>query len=226
MHLERVLVIAAHPDDDLLGCGGVMSRLRNKVEFKVLYIAEGSSCRYTNPTCAEARASIAQRTSFAESALDFLGISNIEFNNMPCGRLDQVPLIEINKVIERSIESFSPDTVFTHSQSDSNQDHVKVNQASIIACRPGLNSVKNLLAYEVLSSSEWGFNSPFTPNIFFNLGELNVQAKFKSMSYYLSEMRESPFPRSREGIYTLAAYRGLQSGNQYAEAFELIRSIL
>lgn len=226
MRIKRALVVASHPDDELLGCGGVMSLLKNEVAFKVIFIAEGSTCRYSNPESFEAKASIDQRKSFALSALDSLGIQDVVFKDLPCGRLDQIPLIEINKVIEDSIHSFYPDTVFTHSSCDSNHDHVKVHQATIIACRPGLNSVKNLLAYEVLSSSEWGFKTAFMPSVFYPLTKFNVESKFKAMMFYESEIKASPFPRSREGIFTLAAYRGLQSGNHYAEAFELIRSII
>ena len=122
--MKRVLVIAAHPDDEVLGCGATMSKYsRQGVQFMVLFIAEGSSCRYADPACVDSIAAIALRTLQAVKALDLLGIQVYHFNDLPCGRLDQVPIIEINKTIEQAIRMFDPDTVLTHSALDANNDH-------------------------------------------------------------------------------------------------------
>jgi LmbE family N-acetylglucosaminyl deacetylase len=222
--MNRALIIAAHPDDDILGCGGVISKFRNKVEFKILFIGEGSTCRYTNPECNEAIESIEYRNSCAKSALELLGVSEYSFHNLPCGRLDQVPLILINKIIEKEILEFKPDTVFTHSNCDSNKDHVKVYDSTIISTRPGCG-VDNVFSYEVLSSSEWGFEAGFSPNVFFQLMKKNVDDKFNALNKYLGEIKTFPFPRNEKSIITLATFRGMQSGNMYAEAFKLIRQI-
>lgn len=225
MNFDRVLIVAAHPDDDILGCGGFLSKFRGKAEFNVLFLCEGSTCRFDNITSPEAQQSILIRNQSARQALSSLGVEKIDFKNLPCGRLDQVPLIEINKIIEDSIKSFSPDAVFTHSLSDSNQDHIKIFRSSVIATRPKVgNSVKTLLSYEVLTSSEWSFSKSFQPNFFVSLSHQNVEDKWNSLSYFRSEIADYPYPRSREGIFTQSSYRGMQSGFHYSEAFQIIRA--
>lgn len=225
MNFDRVLIIAAHPDDDILGCGGILSKFRGKIEFNVLFLCEGSTCRFDNVNSPEAQQAILIRNQSARQALSSLGVEKIDFKNLPCGRLDQVPLIEINKIIESSIKSFSPDAVFTHSLSDSNQDHIKVFHSSVIASRPKVgNSVKSLLSYEVLTSSEWSFSKSFQPNFFVSLSHQNVDDKWNALSYFRSEIADYPYPRSREGIFTQSSYRGMQCGFHYSEAFQIIRA--
>ena len=131
-------------------------------------------------------------------------------------------MIEINKLIEEEIKKFNPDTVFTHSDCDSNKDHVKVNEATIIATRPGCG-VNSVYSYEVLSSTEWGFKQPFMPNVFFPLSEKNIEDKCNALNKYKSEIQPYPYPRSSEGIINLSKRRGMQSGNHFSEAFKLIR---
>jgi len=220
--MNKILIIGAHPDDDILGCGGIMSRFKNSVDFKVIFIAEGTTCRYIEPNCEEAQNETAQREKYAIEALKYLGIDNYKFHNLPCGRLDQVPQIKINKIIEDEISSFKPDSVFTHSTCDSNKDHHKVFDATVIATRPGCG-VDNVFSYEVLSSTEWGFTKSFTPNVFFRLTEEDIFNKWIALSKYKSELKDFPYPRSKKGVKALAEYRGLQSGNNYSEAFQLIR---
>jgi LmbE family N-acetylglucosaminyl deacetylase len=222
INTKKSLIIASHPDDDILGCGGILSKFKNTTEFKVIFIAEGSTCRFEDPNCSEAKNEVIKRNSFAINALKYLGVFNYKFYNLPCGKLDHVPQITINKIIEQEIKNFKPDTVFTHSNCDSNKDHHKVYDATIIATRPGCG-VNNVLSYEVLSSTEWGFDKVFNPNLFISLSKNNVYDKWNSLKYYLTETKSFPYPRSKKGIETLASYRGLQSGNEYAEAFKLIR---
>ena len=224
--MKKALIIAAHPDDDILGCGGIMNRFRNKVEFKVVFIAEGTTCRFNNPTYEpDAEKEITIRNSYAKEALKIIGVDKYEFYNLPCGRLDIIPQIEINKIIEKEINNFKPDTIFTHWHSDSNMDHRKVHNATIIATRPS-GTIKQVYAYEVLSSSEWGFRTSFLPNTFFNLSLEDINNKCKAMKCFISEERPWPFPRNKKGITIRAEQRGMQSGNKYAEAFKLIRKTI
>lgn len=223
--MKRVLVIAAHPDDELLGCGATIAKyLRRGAEFMVLFIAEGSSCRYESPECVDSINEIAGRTHQAINALELLGVKNYIFNDLPCGRLDQVPIIEINKIIERVVSKFNPDTILTHSDLDANNDHRVVHRATIMATRPSIeNPVPRLLSYEVLSSSEWAYGEAFAPTSFEQIEEKDLELKCRAMAEYETEMKDYPFPRSELGIRAQAMSRGMQAGVPLAEAFHLIR---
>ena len=223
--MKRALVIAAHPDDEVLGCGATISKYsRQGIKFMALFIAEGSSCRFADPACTASIATIAVRTQQALDALATMGVKDHLFNDFSCGRLDQVPIIEINKVIEDAIRDFEPDTLFTHSAYDVNNDHRIVSRATIMATRPGaLNQVSRLMSYEVLSSSEWSFGEPFSPNIFEQIEEQDLKIKWQALSAYQTEVKSYPFPRSEEGIRIQAMSRGMQAGIPLAEAFHLIR---
>ncbi len=223
--MKRVLVIAAHPDDEVLGCGATISKYsRQGVKFMVLFIAEGSSCRYVNPASTESIASIVARTQQSVNALALLGVKDYHFNDLPCGRLDQVPIIEINKTIEFAIRKFDPDTVLTHSALDANNDHRIVSRATIMATRPGAQvRVMRLLSYEVLSSSEWAFGEPFSPNTFEQIEERDLALKWQSLAAYDTEVKSYPFPRSEQGLRAQAMSRGIQAGFSLAEAFYIIR---
>ncbi len=224
--MNKVLIIAAHPDDDILGCGGLMSKYRNQIEFKVIFIAEGSSCRFTNEQIhnEDVLKIIEKRNKYAVNALKVLGVNNYNFYNLPCGRLDQIPIIDINKIIENEIQIFNPDTVFTHSFNDTNNDHLIVHRATQMATRPVSSIfVKKLYTYEVLSSSEWRYTQNFSPTYFESLSKNDVMNKWLALSEYKTEIKNFPYPRSEEGIHSLAKYRGIQCANYYAEAFRLIR---
>jgi LmbE family N-acetylglucosaminyl deacetylase len=227
--MNKVLIIAAHPDDDILGCAGLMSKYRGQVDFKVVFIAEGSSCRFDIEQISQEDVLnvITKRNLFGIKALKILGVENFHFYNLPCGRLDQVAIIEINKIIEKEIQNFQPDTVFTHSFEDTNNDHLIVHRATQMATRPGSTTfVEKVYTYEVLSSSEWRFTHTFSPNYFESLSREDVRNKWLALAEYESEIKEFPYPRSEEGIVSLSSYRGMQSGNKYAEAFKLIRQIV
>lgn len=221
--MKKVLIVSAHPDDDILGCGGIINRFHSQARFKVIFIGEGSTCRFDSPDSPEAQRALVTRTHCAKQSLDFLGISDYKFYDLPCGRLDQEPQIKINKIIEKEIKSFEPDTIFTHSNLDSNKDHSKVYDSTIIATRPQC-SVKDLYSYEVLSSSEWGFHKAFSPSVFYELSEKDVLVKWGALKKYSAEIEEWPHPRSKRGVFSLASLRGMQSGFEYAEAFRLVRS--
>ncbi|MDA8958839.1 PIG-L family deacetylase [Akkermansiaceae bacterium] len=226
--MKKVLILAAHPDDDVLGCGGLMAKYSEVVEFRVVFIGEGSSCRFVKEKIGtkEVIDTIHQRNNFGVEALKILGVDDIVFYDLPCGRLDQHPILEINKIIEKEIRNFKPDTVFTHSEKDANNDHVVVNKSTMMATRPGaVSGVKRVYTYEILSSSEWKFTDVFDPNYFESLTHEQVKLKCKSLAAYESEIKDYPYPRSEEGIVVLAKYRGMQANLPYAEAYKLIRSI-
>ena len=224
---KDILIIAAHPDDDILGCGGFIAKYKNKVNIRIIFIAEGSSCRF--PSLVEnsnaIQETIKKRNGYAKDALKILGVNNIFFYNLPCGRLDSIPIIEINKIIENELDSFKPDVVMTHSENDTNNDHRIVYRSSLMATRPGaFKNLKTVMSYEVISSSEWNFSSAFIPNHFESLSLKQVNLKWNALMCFKSEIGEYPHPRSEIGIQTLAQYRGMQSGYKYAEAFKIIRN--
>jgi len=226
--MKRALVIAAHPDDEVLGCGGIISKYTQKgVRFFVLFIAEGSSCRFEDPNCPASLQAIEERTHYAYKALNLLGVSGYVFHDLPCGRLDTIPIIDITKIIEKVVYEFDPDTVYTHSAIDANNDHRIVHRASIMATRPTPRSkVQRVLSYEINSSSEWSFGEKFIPTNFEQINENDLALKIGAMTAYKTEVNEYPFPRSDQGIRTLAFRRGMQSGVPLAEAFTLIREFV
>lgn len=226
---NKILVIVAHPDDDILGCGGTLAKFKESgSDIKVIFIAEGTSCRFSkDQTNSELVLSeIKNRNNYAKKALKVLGLKDYKFYNLPCGRLDQYALIDIGKIIESEIEIFKPDTIFTHNSIDVNNDHKIVFQAVLQATRLGaLNSVPRLYSFEILSSSERKFVDTFKPNYFVKLNKKHIDLKIKAMYQYISEIKKFPFPRSDKGITTLSNYRGMQVGVEYAEAFSLIREV-
>ena len=224
---KRLLIIAAHPDDDVLGCGGFLAKYKGNLNVKVIFIAEGTSCRYQDfkNDSLSIKQEIDKRNSYGKDALKVLGVDNISFHNLPCGRLDSLPIITINKIIENEIKKFNPEIVMTHSEHDTNNDHRIVFKSTLMATRPGtFSSLEKLMSYEVLSSSEWNFTKAFLPNHFESLHKRHILLKCKALACFKSETRKYPHPRSSEGLMALASYRGIQSGFKYAEAYQLIRN--
>jgi LmbE family N-acetylglucosaminyl deacetylase len=228
MNMERILVVAAHPDDDVLGCGGTLRKLvKRGKSVRVVFLGEGSTCRFSPDQIASAEAleTIEQRTGFARESLAILGIENYTFHNLPCGRFDTVPIIEIGKIVEKEIADFQPDTVFSHFAHDTHVDHRLASQATLQATRPvTLDPVRNVISFEILSSTEWRFTESFNPNFFVDIHD-ELSTKIESFSKYITEERPFPFPRSPEGLTAQATMRGMQVGCASAEAFVIVRSV-
>ena len=224
--MNKIVVLAAHPDDEILGCGGVISKFISLGSaVKVVFIGEGSTCRYKSVEADEALRAIKKRNDSALSALNFLGVKEYSFHNFPCGRFDQIPIIEINKIIESEIRDFDPTTVFTHSEVDANSDHCIVFRSTLMATRPVIKSqLSTVLSYEVPSSTEWSFTRSFCPNYYIELTEENINNKISALQLYETEVKPYPFPRSPEGVKAFSMMRGMQSATTFAEAFQLVRS--
>ena len=219
---KRILVIAAHPDDEVLGCGGTIARHNiNSDNVGVVFIADGVGAR--NDNFAE---NLQKRKQAAESALNILGALNFGFFDFPDNRLDTIPLIDIVQKLEGVIEDFQPEIVYTHHSGDLNIDHQIVNRATLTACRPLPEStIKAIYAYEVISSTEWSLNGhTFLPNYFVNI-DLFFEKKVEALNAYEKEMRLFPHTRSIEHVEALAIHRGSSVGFLKAEAFQLIRKI-
>ena len=228
--MKRILVVAAHPDDDILGCGATISKaIQEGCACRIIFLAEGTSARYDLGEFDSKKVSdeIEHRTEYCKNALNVIGCTEYKFYNLPCGRLDCQPLIDIGKIIEKEIKSFHPDTIFTHSNVDTNNDHRTVFQAVLQATRPGaLNRVSRLYSFEVLTSTEWRFVEAFSPNYFVSITKEQLETKINALNEYKSEIKDYPYPRSSQGLTALASIRGMQAGTEYAEAFVLFREIV
>lgn len=233
INIHRVLVVAAHPDDEVLGCGGTLARLAAEgVEVHVAFLADGIGSRYgttQRPDAPHMSREQEERRAAARQAAAVLGVSSVTFENFPDNQMDTVPLLSIVQSIESVIERLQPDTVFTHHAGDVNVDHRRIHEAITAACRPQPdNCVRNILCFEVPSSTEWqlpGSDRAFVPNCFFELSSHDFDAKRQALNCYAEEMRSWPHPRSLQAIETLASFRGVQVGRDAAEGFELVRSI-
>lgn len=227
---ERILVIAAHPDDEVLGCGGTIAKFRDAgAAVRVAFLAEGVTARY-DPVefdSPQVKAESQARNDNAVKALAKLGVAadSVFVNRRPCCRLDQVPQIDLVKEIEGHIKSFEPSQLFTHWDQDTNIDHRIAHRAVLAAARPlGIPFLKRILAFEVLSSSEWNTTTAFPANAFHDVSA-QIERKLEAMAAYEGEQPPAPHPRSAEVIRALATFRGAQAGVSHAEAFSLIRSL-
>ena len=226
-NFKKFLIVAAHPDDEVLGCGATLKKLSKlKKKVRVITLAEGSSCRYKNlkKYKSEIDKSILLRKKWSIKALKDLGISNYQFYNLKCGKLNSYPITDLSSIVEKEISIYKPEIIITHSNYDVNLDHRSVYQACLQSTRPtkSSNKILGLLSFEILSSTEWKYNKTFEPNYFVNV-EKEIGCKIKALKRYKSEVKTFPHPRSVVGVNSLARYRGMQSYNKYAEAFKIVR---
>lgn len=223
----KTLIIVAHPDDETLGCGGTIARIINAGgDVRVIIMGEGSSGRFENYDAAnqKIRSAIEQRRQCAVSALKILGVDDVIFHELPCGRFDTVPALKINKIIEKEIAEYKPKSIFTHFYDDTNIDHRAIFNSVNIATRPIWQfGVPNVYLMEILSSTEWRYVNSFQPNLFVDIRN-NIQQKIDAFDCYAaSEAKPFPFPRSPEGLLNSAHFRGMQVGIECAESFYTVR---
>lgn len=224
----NVLIIAAHPDDEVLGCGGTMARLAQEGnDVKIAIIAEGLTSR--NPRREQTgKEELDHLHSRAKLAAEKIGASEVILSQMPDNRLDTVPLLDVVKAVEGLIERFAPEVIYTHHPGDLNIDHGVVHRAVLTATRPMAGQrVREIYAFEVASSTEWAFQriAPgFRPNVFVDIAQ-TLETKVTAMECYDTETRKFPHPRSPEAVRAIAMRWGSVAGFQAAEAFELIRSL-
>lgn len=225
-----LLVVAAHPDDEVLGCGGTIHRAASDgIEVHVLLMGAGVTARYEAPT-AEAVAQQQALTQSTARAAALLGVDRIWRLPFPDNRFDTVPLLELAKEVEHVIDAVEPDMVFTHHPGDLNVDHRRTAEAVLTATRPQPpieRAVSDLFTFPVLSSTEWAFGlSPqFTPRRFVQLDADDVQAKLRALEAYGGEMRAFPHRRSIVMASTGLTWYGSMMGVEAAEAFDVARSL-
>jgi len=217
------MVVAAHPDDEVLGCGGTLAKYSNEgAEIDCLILGEGIASRHASRNAAVDKKIKALKLQ-CKKAANVLGIRKINFANLPDNRFDTVALIDIIKFVEKLVNKIKPDIIFTHYQYDLNIDHKITFEAVMTACRPlpGL-SKPDIYSFEVPSSTEWALGKQFCPNIFSDISA-TFRSKAKAMSVYEDEINDFPHPRSIKAMEISGQSWGIKSGMEIAEPFMLIR---
>jgi N-acetylglucosamine malate deacetylase 1 len=221
--MKQVLVVAAHADDEVLGCGGTIAR----------HIAEGDSVYLVlmadgvNSRTGASEADMELRRSAADRAQQILGVTEVHYLGFPDNRLDSIPLLDIVQELESVVQRIAPSVIYTHHHGDLNIDHCRTQEAVMTACRPQPGcSVKEIYGFEVLSSTEWATpqTEPFTPTLYVDISA-QFPAKLAALKAYAEEMHSTPHSRSLEHAEVLAQHRGYSIGVQVAEAFVVYRMI-
>jgi LmbE family N-acetylglucosaminyl deacetylase len=218
----KVLVLAAHPDDELLGLGGTLARhVAAGDQVTTVIVSDGATSRY------DAGAD-EMLSSCARAAADVLGVRDLRLLGLRDQRLDEGPIIGVIQAIEKIVLEIRPEVVYTHHWGDLNRDHAVVSEAALVACRPvRADSPHTVLMFETPSSSEWNAPDPakqFVPNYFVDI-TATIEQKLAAMACYRSELRPAPHPRALESLRARAQYWGQSAGRPYAEPFVLVREI-
>jgi len=225
--MKTILVIASHPDDEVLGCGGTTARLTSEGNcVYTLILGEGVTSRDKKRDRTKRENEIAELRKQAENANKILGVKKLYAYDFPDNRFDTVPLLDIIKTIEKIKNSVKPDIVFTHHCGDLNIDHQITFKAVVTAFRPTKDeSVKEIYSFEIPSSTEWNepsFSTYFMPDYFVNINK-SLEIKINALKEYETELRDFPHPRSLEAVEINAKHWGVKMGFEAAEAFKTIR---
>ena len=226
---KKILVVVAHPDDELLGLGATLHKLINEQNCKIraIILGEGITSRSNKRNPEQWSEELKIHRENIEEARKAIGYESVGVYDFPDNRFDTVALLDIIKVIEKEKEIFQPEIIFTHHGGDVNIDHQKTFESVVTACRPtDTEVVKTIITFETPSGTEWIASSDprkFNPNLFVKVGKENIKAKIKGMESYEFEKRKYPHPRSPEALEIRAAMWGISIGTDYAEAFNIIR---
>ena len=217
---ETILLIAPHPDDEILGAGGTLllhQQMGDKIH--VVYVTERKVPDW-NATDVELHCKCRDRV------LDSLGLSSYISLGFPDSRLDTIPQRELNDALSVAIKNIKPTIVYIPHRGDLNLDHRLVFQSALVATRTKVFPVRKILSYEVLSSTEKGRKvCCFDPNVFIDITS-TIDRKLNLLEMYEGEMNNCDPDRTSENIRTLARFRGIEGGFDYAEAFCLIRETI
>lgn len=227
---KKILVVAAHPDDEILGCGATMAKyIKAGHEVHVIILAEGLTSRDAIRDRDKKAEELSTLAKVSYKANQLIGVSSLTLHDFPDNRMDSIDLLDIVKTVEKHIDLIKPDVIYTHHAGDVNIDHRCLHNAVITACRPFPgNLVNTLLFFEVPSNTEWAppySLTPFVPNWFTDISEF-LEVKIRALEIYQSEMRPWPHARSLKAIEHLAYWRGSNIGVNAAEAFMTGRNIV
>lgn len=223
---DKILIVAAHPDDEILGCGGTISRLVKKgCDVFTLILGEGVTLRDRKRNPKKREKELKDLKKQALQANYLLGVKEVLFFDLPDNRFDTVPFLDIVKFVEKIKSGIKPGVIFTHYENDLNIDHGITYKAVLTATRPvKKESVKEIYSFAIPSSTEWAYPVLFSPDVFFDIsGGINL--KLKAFKKYKGERREYPHPRSAEGIRSAAKFWGMGIGLKYAEPFKSVRVV-
>jgi LmbE family N-acetylglucosaminyl deacetylase len=228
--MSTALTVAAHPDDEVLGCGGTMARLAEEGwQVHVLILAEGATSRAAVRDREGYQAELSDLARAAQAASAALGLAGVRLLGFPDNRMDGVELLDVVKHVEEEIARLKPQRIYTHHRDDLNVDHRIVHDAVSAATRPQPGAcVREVLTFEVPSATEWrlaGSGQPFVPNVFVDIVR-TLEKKRRALAAYSGEMRLFPHARSIEALEHLARWRGASVGMAAAEAFQLARSLV
>lgn len=226
--MNKILVVAAHPDDEILGVGATIAKHVDQGDIaECIILGEGQTSRFIKRDEADLEL-IKDLHSDTLLAAKEIGYRDVHFSNLPDNRFDQVDLLDIVKIIENRIDEFQPNIIYTHYSGDLNIDHYQTFRAVLTAARPiKPYCVKEIYMFETLSSTEWNFTSDirgFRPNVFIDV-EKYFNKKHIAMKYYTTELCEYPHPRSLKAMELQAQKWGSVVGKNYIEAFELVRKV-
>jgi LmbE family N-acetylglucosaminyl deacetylase len=226
---KKILVVAAHPDDEILGCGGTLAmHVKRGDEVHVVIMAEGVTSRGRQRNIDTRRGELDDLADVARNANALLGAVSVVLHGLADNRMDAMDRLDVIKLIEREVERVAPEVVYTHHAGDLNMDHRIVHEGVLTACRPQPgSSVRTVLFFEVPSSTEWmpATSAPyFGPNWFVDISE-TLDLKLKALECYHAEMRPWPNARSIKALENLARWRGASVGMEAAEAFMLGRNL-
>ena len=227
MPLKKVLVVAAHPDDEILGCGGTMARHASEGdEVNVVFMADGVTSRSDKTDFSD---EINKRKQAAKKACAVVAARQPQFLDLSDNQMDKYTVLEITQKLESVIDQIKPEIIYTHHSKDLNVDHQITHQAVMTACRPQPNSyVSEIYSFEILSSTGWAAptaENTFIPNTFIDISK-QWKKKVEALHCYDDELKSLPHARSYRSIEALATYRGASVGLGYAEAFQLERKVV
>lgn len=229
---KKIMVIVAHPDDELLGLGATMHKLIHQFncKVKVVILGEGITSRAEVRDTKLWQKELVSHKANILNAAKLIGYHEVKIYNFPDNRFDSVALLDLVKVVEFEKNEFKPEIIFTHHGGDTNIDHRHTFDAVITATRPMSHElVKTIIAFETPSSTEWqaaNYPNYFKPNLFIEVTKENVRAKIKGMECYKFEKRDYPHPRSPKALEIHCQRNGVIIGKEYAEAFMLVRIIV
>ena len=221
---KKILIVAAHPDDEVLGCFGTVARLiQEGYEAYTLILGEGKTSRDEKRQVENKKDEIAVLNNEILNANNAIGIKKVFVESFPDNRFDSVDLLDIIKVISKVKNEVKPDIIFTHYEHDLNIDHQITYKAVVTATRPMQDEcVKEIYSFEILSSTEWSYPVSFSPDTYYDVSD-TLDLKIKAMEEYISELCEYPHPRSLNGIELNAKYQGMRVGKIAVEAFKSVR---